>query len=142
MEGYGEKLTPLEFAGGYSLLIAVPDLYVPTAEVYRRWDEMGGPRGEERALEALPEPLRPYGPFRNDLEPAAVDLHPELATYRTRLETEFGRTFFFSGSGPTMFAFLDVDEEVGVSSTNAQELGLRALFITNPYENGASVTDR
>ena len=142
MEGYGEKLTPLDFAGGYSLLIAVPDLLVPTADVYRHWDEMGGPRGEERPLEGLPQSLRQYGPFRNDLEPAALDLHPELATYRTRLEAEFGRTFFFSGSGPTMFAFLSLDEEVEVSPSKAEQLTLRSLFITNPYQNGASVTDR
>ena len=142
MEGFGEKLTPLDFAGGYSLLVTVPDLLVPTAEVYRRWDEMGGPRGEERPLEDLPQSLRQYGPFRNDLEPAALDLHPELATYRARVEVEFGRTFFFSGSGPTMFAFLDADEEVQVSPTMAEQLGLRSLFITNPYQNGASVTDR
>lgn len=142
MEGYGEQLTQLDFVDGYALLVAVPDVLLSTPEVYSKWDELGGPRGEERPTEALPAPLRALGPFRNDLEPAAVALVPELTEYRTTLEERFGATFFFSGSGPTMFAFLPEDHGIEIAETDASQLGLRELLITTPHRNGASLNHR
>ncbi len=142
MEGYGERVTPLPFAGGYRLLVAVPNVMVSTPEVYKAWDELGSPLGEERPLAALPDELRHLGPFRNDLEPAAISLVPRLVEYRRQLEAHFGVVFFFSGSGPTMFAFLDPEATVVTSPQSADELDLRDLFVTDPIQDGASVMDR
>ena len=132
----------MPFAGDYRLLVAVPDVMVSTPEVYKLWDELGSPRGEERSADALPPALQHLGPFRNDLEPAALSLSPSLAGYRERLELHFGSTFFFSGSGPTMFAFLPPDAQVVTSPQVAAELELRNLFVTDPIQHGASLMDR
>jgi len=54
--GIGEVVEPLPFEERAFTLLT-PPVGCPTPDVYRRWDEMGGPLGE-------------HG---NDLEPAAVD---------------------------------------------------------------------
>jgi 4-diphosphocytidyl-2C-methyl-D-erythritol kinase len=40
-EGVGERLTPLRTNGGFVLLVK-PDVSVPTAEIYKAFDEVGG----------------------------------------------------------------------------------------------------
>jgi 4-diphosphocytidyl-2-C-methyl-D-erythritol kinase len=84
--GIGEVVTPLPFdARTYTLL--TPPLACPTPAVYRRWDELGGPTGDAG----------------NDLEPAAVDLVPQLASYRDRLGDITGQRPRLAGSGSTWF---------------------------------------
>ncbi len=56
--------------------------------VYRRWDDMGGPRNEVGD---------------NDLEPAAIEAYPELAAWRDELERVSGRRPRLAGSGSTWF---------------------------------------
>jgi 4-diphosphocytidyl-2-C-methyl-D-erythritol kinase len=84
--GIGEvvrALPPVERA--YTLL--VPPFGVPTAEVYRAWDRLGGRRAD--------------GP--NDLEPAALTVAPELAEWRERLAAATGARPTLAGSGSAWF---------------------------------------
>jgi 4-diphosphocytidyl-2-C-methyl-D-erythritol kinase len=67
--------------------LLTPPVRCPTAAVYATWDRLGGPRGD-------------HG---NDLEPAAVHLVPELATWRDRLAEATGRRPRLAGSGSTWF---------------------------------------
>ena len=77
--GRGERLEPLpDQAAWYA--IAWPELEVSTADVYRRWDAVGG------------EPP-------NDLQRAAVDLHPELGDFGASL----GEGWQLTGSGSAWF---------------------------------------
>ena len=55
--------------------------------MYRRWDDMGGPRGD-------------HG---NDLEPAALSAYPELAEHRDRFADATGQRPRLAGSGSTWF---------------------------------------
>ncbi len=84
--GIGEIVEPLPFEEQVFTLLT-PPVGCPTPAVYRRWDEMGGPTGE-------------HG---NDLEPAAVDLVPELARWRDVLGDATGRRPRLAGSGSTWF---------------------------------------
>ena len=84
--GIGEIVEPLPFEEQVFTLLTAP-VGCPTPAVYRRWDEMGGPTGE-------------HG---NDLEPAAVDLVPELARWRDVLGDATGRRPRLAGSGSTWF---------------------------------------
>ena len=70
-----------------TITLLVPPLSCPTGEVYRRWDEMGGPSGETG----------------NDLEPAAIDLVPELARWRDALGEATGECPRMAGSGSSWF---------------------------------------
>lgn len=84
--GIGEIVEPLTpVAEVYTLL--TPPLGCPTGPVYRRWDELGGPEGLND----------------NDLEPAALDVVPELARWRDELGEASGLTPRLAGSGSTWF---------------------------------------
>ena len=84
--GIGEVVEPLPFRD-QAFTLLTPPVGCPTPAVYRRWDEMGGPVGD-------------HG---NDLEPAAVDLMPELVRWRDRLGDATGQRPRLAGSGSTWF---------------------------------------
>jgi 4-diphosphocytidyl-2-C-methyl-D-erythritol kinase len=84
--GIGEVLEPLPHEERTVTLI-IPPFGVSTPAVFRRWDELGGPVGEQR----------------NDLEPAAVDVEPRLATWRDRIASTLGVRPVLAGSGATWF---------------------------------------
>ena len=84
--GIGEAVEPLPFEERAFTLLT-PPVGCPTPDVYRRWDEMGGPLGE-------------HG---NDLEPAAVGLVPALVRWRDELEDTAGCRPKLAGSGSTWF---------------------------------------
>lgn len=87
VRGVGEQVDPLAFeplqAQAFTLL--TPPLVVSTPAVYRAWDDLGGPRAS--------------GP--NDLEPAALQVTPELAAWRDRLGEATGAQPVLAGSGST-----------------------------------------
>lgn len=84
--GVGELIEPLTFEEErYTLL--TPPLHVTTAAVYRAWDEMGGPSGDNG----------------NDLEPAALAVEPRLGGWRDLLAEATGQLPRLAGSGATWF---------------------------------------
>lgn len=87
--GVGEVVEPLPFADvdGQAYTLLTPPLHVSTVEVYRAWDRLGGPVGENG----------------NDLEPAALSVEPELALWRDRLGEASGEIPRLAGSGGTWF---------------------------------------
>ena len=83
--GVGEIVEPLGFRHR-SFVLWTPPIQADTATVYRRWDELGGPRSDT-----------------NDLEPAALAAYPELAAWRDELAARTGRVPQLAGSGSTWF---------------------------------------
>jgi 4-diphosphocytidyl-2-C-methyl-D-erythritol kinase len=77
--GHGERLEQLADLPGW-FAIAWPQTEISTADVYRRWDAVGG------------EPP-------NELQRAAVDVRPELATFGEKL----GEGWQLTGSGAAWF---------------------------------------
>ena len=72
---------------------------LPTADVFARWD------GEDRG------PLGAWRAGRNDLEPAAIALVPQIETVLAWLATPPGTEFVrMSGSGATCFALFESEE--------------------------------
>ena len=86
VRGIGEVLEPLPFEE-HTFTLLTPPLHCSTPAVYRAWDDLGGPTAE--------------GP--NDLEPAALQVVPELAEWRDRLGDLTGQTPVLAGSGSTWF---------------------------------------
>ena len=118
MRGRGEELEPVALRPGIPLLIVMPPFPVATVDVYRAWDELGGPRSS-RAV-ASPPPLDALAPeLVNDLEPAAEHVEPRMRPLRERIEDAIGRGALMAGSGPT-YAVL-ADGPVGLPE-RAQEL--------------------
>jgi 4-diphosphocytidyl-2-C-methyl-D-erythritol kinase len=87
--GAGEVVTPLplEDVATETYTLLVPPFGVPTAAVYRAWDEMGGPVSDNF----------------NDLEAAALRVEPRLVAWRDRLGDATGKQPVLAGSGSTWF---------------------------------------
>jgi 4-diphosphocytidyl-2-C-methyl-D-erythritol kinase len=90
-EGKGDRLAPIDPGGlaGMPVLLVNPGVKLSTAAVFQAWD--GLDRG----------PLDDWREGRNDLEPAAIGLVPEIAEVLAALGgAELAR---MSGSGATCF---------------------------------------
>jgi 4-diphosphocytidyl-2-C-methyl-D-erythritol kinase len=84
--GVGEHLEPLAFEPRTFTLV-IPPFGCSTVDVYRRWDELGGPTG----------------PGSNDLESAALAVEPRLAVWRDALAEATGALPRLAGSGSTWY---------------------------------------
>lgn len=84
--GIGDELADLPFeARTYTL--TTPPFGCPTPAVYRAWDDLGAPTGEEA----------------NDLQVAALAVEPRLAAWRDELAHATGQAPMLAGSGSTWF---------------------------------------
>lgn len=86
VRGIGDVVEPLP-PEARTITLLTPSVRCPTQAVYETWDRLGGPRGG-------------HG---NDLEPAALELVPELAEWRRRLAGATGASPRLAGSGSTWF---------------------------------------
>lgn len=84
--GIGEVVDPLPFVDRTFTLLT-PPIEVSTVDVYRRWDDLGGPTGDNG----------------NDLAPAALAVAPDLARWRDELGDATGLMPRLAGSGSTWF---------------------------------------
>jgi len=82
VQGIGEILDELPHVDRAFTLI-VPPLHISTPAVYRAWDELGGPQSD--------------GP--NDLEPAAIEVEPQLAWWRDAIADCTGMKRTYAGRG-------------------------------------------
>ena len=86
VRGIGEIVEPLPHEPRTFTLLT-PPFGCSTPAVYAAWDRLGGPTGGHR----------------NDLEPAALAVAPELAAWRDRLADATGVRPQLAGSGSTWF---------------------------------------
>jgi 4-diphosphocytidyl-2-C-methyl-D-erythritol kinase len=133
--GVGDRIRRRSTPGRYSLGFVVPPAVVPTAAAYRRWDELGGPRGFAVEGSSLPPELRDFGPLVNDLYPAAVDLEPVVEDWRSELADRWARPVMMTGSGPALFA-LFTDSEEAREAIRVVPPGARAVAATVPVPFG------
>jgi 4-diphosphocytidyl-2C-methyl-D-erythritol kinase len=111
-------------------VLILPGTEMPTAAVYRRFDELGL-GGEDRfgrdgevadepnwrewaALGAVPLLRR----LVNDLEPAAFSLDPALGRLRSNVESQLGRPVRMSGSGSSLFTLFDARDEAEAAAAS------------------------
>lgn len=86
VSGIGEVVEPLPFEPR-SYTLVTPPFGCSTPAVYAAWDRLGGPTGEGG----------------NDLEPAALEVAPALASWRDQLAEATGAVPRLAGSGSTWF---------------------------------------
>jgi 4-diphosphocytidyl-2C-methyl-D-erythritol kinase len=104
--------------GGVALVVAVPPFALATADVYRAWDELGGP-SSTRAV-PLPEGLAGVGlpdQLVNDLEPAAEQVEPRLRPFREALESLAGAPALLAGSGSAYVVPVSAPDSAAVIAT-------------------------
>ncbi len=86
VRGIGEVVEPLDHVERMFTLVT-PPIACSTPAVYRAWDDLGGPTHISG----------------NDLEPAALAVAPDLATWRDALWEAAGSRPTLAGSGSTWF---------------------------------------
>lgn len=146
--GRGERLAPLPGGGAFHWVFAVADTGLSTPAVYRECDRLRGgaavpaPEPDEVLLAALrtgdAETLGRR--LANDLQEAALSLHPPLAV-TLRAGREAGALgAIVSGSGPTC-AFLAGDEEhaLRLARVLGRGPGVRAAIPAQGPVPGATV---
>jgi 4-diphosphocytidyl-2-C-methyl-D-erythritol kinase len=98
MRGRGHIVEPVPVPPGLAFVVAIPPFRLSTPDVYRAWDELGGPHSE-RVVPA-PRRLASFLPeLVNDLEPAAEALEPRMREFRAALEAATGAPALLAGSG-------------------------------------------
>ena len=105
---------------GVALVVAVPPFALATADVYRAWDELGGP-SSTRAV-PLPAGLAGLGlpdQLVNDLEPAAEHVEPRLRPFREALESLAGAPALLAGSGSAYVVPVSSPGSAAVVATQA-----------------------
>lgn len=101
-EGAGDQLTPIDLSAlsGTPVLLVNPRVQLSTAEAFARWD------GIDRGA------LGDWREGRNDLQPAAEALAPQIETVLAWLAVQPGSSFTrMSGSGATCFALFESEGE-------------------------------
>ena len=118
--GRGEKLRQAPTKGTLWWVVEIDAEGLDTAAVYQRYDELGlarplegrQPVELERAL-AAGDVARIGAALTNDLEPAAFDLLPCLASGKQRLLEAGALGAVMSGSGPTLLGLCRDEEHAG-----------------------------
>lgn len=118
--GRGELLTPALARGEYHWVLAFAPDALPTAGVYAAFDRLNAANGDGPGPPALDEALmaalRSGDPaavgagLRNDLEPAALSMRPQLRRTLAAGREHGALGAVLAGSGPTC-AFLTADAE-------------------------------
>ena len=97
---------------------------MPTATVYRRFDEMGLGFDEHIAREADWEQWADLSAKEllvrlvNDLERPAFEIRPDLGTLRAEIELSLGRPVRMSGSGSSLFTLFDQEREAELAAAD------------------------
>ncbi|MGJ6980810.1 4-(cytidine 5'-diphospho)-2-C-methyl-D-erythritol kinase [Aestuariimicrobium soli] len=121
--GRGTELVPLLSRGSYHWVLAMAHEGLSTPAVFRRFDELGSAgSGADDDISVAQELLNALAVgdvhqvarhLRNDLQPAAVDLRPELGEVLAHGVRAGALASVLSGSGPTC-AFLCASETVAM----------------------------
>jgi 4-diphosphocytidyl-2C-methyl-D-erythritol kinase len=131
--GRGEVVVPIPRPRPKWAVLVLPKLSMPTADVYRRFDQLG----LGREADVLSEPdwnawtqlnsRELLSQLVNDLEPPAFDISPALGKMRESYEKLLGRIVRMSGSGSSLFTLFDDEAEAkDVSRWIEKTLGERA----------------
>jgi 4-diphosphocytidyl-2-C-methyl-D-erythritol kinase len=94
VRGIGDVVEPLEMQPR-TVLVATPRFGCDTADVYRAWDELGGPHAAFDDLGA------------NDLEAAAHRVAPRLVAFKHAVEAAARTPVILAGSGSSYAAVFD-----------------------------------
>jgi 4-diphosphocytidyl-2-C-methyl-D-erythritol kinase len=105
IQGIGDKVTVIRSFPLYYYVILNPGFEVSTKKIYELWDEVY--KGEGLIRDSIENKIalfrRGVFPLMNDLEKAAISLHPEIKTLKENLMGMGLKAVSMTGSGPTVF---------------------------------------
>lgn len=119
--GRGEKITPWKNLKNVEFwhIIVVPRINVPTALIYKKWDQLKSLRltRSESGVKLISLALRKFDRFlltraiSNSLEPVTETLFPEVRKIKKKLFADGLKSTFMSGSGPAVFGIVSSKKE-------------------------------
>jgi 4-diphosphocytidyl-2-C-methyl-D-erythritol kinase len=132
VEGFGERICPLDAIRPLHAVIVFPEAACPTGQVYAMYDEIG-PQALRpdavRALAAGAGPLRTDAVF-NDLADAAVRLTPQLGEPAGALSRLAGSPAQVAGSGSSLFVLCDDETHAEhLAEVVSRQLALPAIAV-------------
>lgn len=128
-EGIGEKLTPVEGLPPVWLVLVNPNIHVSTAWVYQnlrltnRKDGFTLPQFYNRVDDIC-------ALLSNDLESVTADRFPVIGEIKRKLLAGGARGVLMSGSGPTVFAVFDTEENAQCCYVEVRKIDGWASFLT------------
>jgi len=147
VRGAGEALAPLAVRTPLWWVIGMPAGTLSTADVYERFDALGGRRGDEADPSAVADALARGdmghlgASLRNDLEAAAESLVDGLGSARTALLDAGALGAVMSGSGPA-WCGLARDEDHALEIATAVERFFARVWVVCSLERGPRILDR
>ena len=108
VRGIGELIEPLTTMVRLNLVIAVPNVKVPTAKIFAalRREDWSGPVADSKIPPILSGKISATQVI-NDLAKPAMRLFPDIARLKALLEEEGARVAAMSGSGGAVFGLYD-----------------------------------
>ena len=140
-EGIGEELTVISDAAEFYLVVAKPAIAVSTGWVYNELDSKEIERHPDiDAIRAAIEAGDVRGmcdKIHNVLEPVTTGKYSVIKDIEKLLEDNGAIRAFMTGSGPTVFAVYESEEEARKGYEAVQKSGLAPeLFLTKPINPG------
>jgi 4-diphosphocytidyl-2-C-methyl-D-erythritol kinase len=142
--GRGEEVEQLPGVESPRWWVVVPPSGdgLSTPAVYRRFDDLAPdapaqPRAPHRLVEFLEDPVADLAPLlHNDLQPAALDLRPDLAALLEAGEAAGALRGLVSGSGPTC-VFLCADESGALEVSRSLRASYDVVLVASGPVTGA-----
>ena len=142
--GRGEEVEQLPGVESLRWWVVVPPSGdgLSTPAVYRRFDDLAPdapaqPRAPHRLVEFLEDPVGDLAPLlHNDLQPAALDLRPDLAALLEAGEAAGALRGLVSGSGPTC-VFLCADESAALEVSRSLRASYDVVLVASGPVTGA-----
>ncbi len=134
--GRGEIVEPIASPRPKWVMLVLPDIMMPTPEVYRRFDQME--LGRDENVKEMPDwnvwaqlsaaDLLPM--LINDLESPAFSISERLRELREEVERGVQRIVRMSGSGSSLFTIFDEREEAEAAARKTnKDFSVRALAV-------------
>ncbi len=109
-EGFGDRLTPVEWRVPFFTLIVKPAFGLSTREGYERLGRAAGDPPSETEVPAFLDWEDVIAAVSNDFEAAWKDTHPEIGTIKGELLSAGAKAAGLSGSGSAVFGLFDSAE--------------------------------
>jgi len=139
VRGAGEQVEPVPMVPPWlHLVIARPDFPISTAQVYRRYDELGLPEQDQLATAPLLAALEQGHPesiaaaLHNDLEQAVLPFAPEVAKVREALLSAGCLAALLCGSGSAVFGLCRDEDHAQQVERDTAHLPWRVRVLSWP----------
>jgi 4-diphosphocytidyl-2-C-methyl-D-erythritol kinase len=138
--GIGERIAYLEQEFALHMVIGVPPVAVPTAEIYRHLEQRDWSGCGPAIITAPSDPGRlPPDLLVNDLERPALALYPQIAAVRRLLHDVGAAAVLMSGSGGAVFGLFATAAEAAAAMARASAKIPSARFYAADVTQGLTI---